>query len=165
MTHTYNTVHHPVPAATPLSAVTWAKPLKAANVTAQAATNAKGGSGGGGLQIKAEPGVFATTQGFRNMTGGRRASLVVDTAAAAALGGEGGEGGGRGSGRNSMSRDITTSDLQLFLQQSGAGSLTPITPKMQLDSLLVPGFQLPNSPSNPTYSSFNFGEVDQMLLG
>jgi len=128
------------------------------------ATNAKGGSGGGGggLQVKAEPGVFATTQGFQNMTGGRRASLVVDTAAAAARGGEGGSGG---SGSNSTSRDITTSDLQLFLQQSGAGSLTPITPKMQLDSLLVPGFQLPNSPANPTYSSFNFGEVDQMLLG
>lgn len=148
-TMTYTSVHQPAPAATALS---WAKPYKGTSALVAKA-------------IKAEPGLY-TTHGFQDMTGGRRSSLVVDTAAGSAVSGSSGRGEGNTSSSNGGSRkDATTSDLQLFLQQSGAGNLTPITPRMPLDGLLVPGFQLPNSPANPTFSAFNFGAADQMLLG
>jgi len=111
---TYNTVHQPVDSMEMLS-----KPVKI---------------------IKTEPSLDNGATIFQ-MTGARRSSLVVDTAAAEKVG----------------------SDLQHFLQQNGGGSMTPITPKMNLDTLLVPGFQLPASPA--VANSFNFGEVDQMLLG
>eukprot|EP00729_Bicosta_minor_P001331 gene1331-30764_t len=141
-TMTYTTVHEPA-AAPPALAAEWVKkPLKLSTAVSS--------SGYAPKAIKAEPGMYS--QGFQQMTGARRSSLVVDTSG----------GGGSSAG---TSKDAISSDLQLFLQQSGGGSLTPITPKMQLDSLLVPGFQLPHSPANPTFSSFNFGEVDQMLLG
>lgn len=116
-----------------------------------------------GKVIKPEPSSFDQGGATFQMTGARRNSLVVDTGTSIV--------DQVGSGRRvsiSGNGGGTTSDLQLFLQQSGAGNMTPITPRMSLDTLLVPGFQLPSSPAvnaSSTYNSFNFGEVDQMLLG